>query len=89
MADKVQLKINRLPEVLITLGFKKSTLYTRIKEGLMVPPISLGDRAVGYLEHEIQIVLAAICSGKSEEAIKQLVTTLIDKRAELFDEDML
>lgn len=89
MANKVQLKINRLPEVLDTLGFKKSTLYTRIKEGLMVPPISLGDRAVGYLDHEIQIVLSAICSGKSEEAIKGLVVHLINKRSELFDEDLL
>jgi predicted DNA-binding transcriptional regulator AlpA len=46
------LKIQRQREVLEQYGFKKSTLYTRIKEGLVPPAISLGGlRAVGCIEH--------------------------------------
>lgn len=84
MADNIQLRILRKPEVLALTGFKKSTLYTRINEGLMPTPISLGGaRAVGFIDHEIQAVLAAYCSGKSTTEIKLLVTELINKRSEL------
>jgi prophage regulatory protein len=84
MADNIQLRILRKPEVLALTGFKKSTLYTRIKEGLMPSPISLGGaRAVGWIDHEIQTVLAAFCAGKSPDEIKQLVTELVAKRSEL------
>ena len=81
MAELVQIKINRKPEVLEATGFKKSTLYTRIKAGLMPPPISLGGlRAVGWIEHEVQAVLAAMCSGSSQDEIKLLVQKLISQR---------
>jgi len=84
MADNIQLRILRKPEVLALTGFKKSTLYTRIKEGLMPSPISLGGaRAVGWIDHEIQTVLAAFCAGKSPDEIKQLVNELVAKRSEL------
>jgi prophage regulatory protein len=78
------LKIQRQPEVLEQYGFKKSTLYTRIKEGLVPPPISLGGlRAVGWIEYETQLVIAAMCAGKSQDEIKQLVINLIAQRNEL------
>jgi len=84
MTNNVQLRILRKPEVLELTGFKKSTLYTRIQEGLMPSPISLGGaRAVGWINHEIQTVLSAFCAGKSREEIKQLVSELIAKRSEL------
>jgi len=84
MTDNIQLRILRKPEVLALTGFKKSTLYTRINEGLMPSPISLGgSRAVGWLNHEIQAVLSSFCAGKSPDEIKQIVTELIAKRSEL------
>lgn len=84
MTYLVPLKIIRKTEVLEASSYKKSTLYTRIKAGLMPPPISLGGaRAVGWIEHEVQTVIAAMCAGKSPDEIKQLVTKLIAKRTEL------
>jgi len=81
MAELVQIRILRKPEVLELTGFKKSTLYTRIKAGLMPPPISLGGaRAVGFIDHEIQSVLAAFCTGASQDEIKLLVQKLISQR---------
>ncbi len=78
------LKIQRQREVLEQYGFKKSTLYTRINEGLVPRPISLGGRrAVGWIEHETQAVIAAMCAGKSQDEIKQLVVELVAQRSQL------
>ena len=72
--------INRKPEVLKRLGLAKSTLHDRINHNLLPPPISLGARAVGFLQHEIDAVLAAMIVGKSNDEIKVLVLELVAQR---------
>jgi prophage regulatory protein len=47
-------RILRLPEVKRSTGLSRSTLYLRISEGTFPKPVSLGGRAVGWLEAEIQ-----------------------------------
>lgn len=47
-------KILRLPEVTNRTGLSRSTIYSRIQDGTFPKPISLGDRAVGWLEGEVQ-----------------------------------
>ena len=46
--------ILRIPEVKRYTGLSRSTIYLRIAEGTFPKPISLGGRAVGWLEAEIQ-----------------------------------
>jgi prophage regulatory protein len=46
--------ILRLPEVKARVGLSRSTLYLRIGEGTFPKPISLGARAVGWLESDIE-----------------------------------
>jgi prophage regulatory protein len=46
-------KILRLPEVKNRTGLSRSTIYLKISKGSFPPPISLGDRAVGWIESEI------------------------------------
>ena len=46
--------ILRLPEVKKSTGLSRSSIYLRISEGTFPKPISLGGRAVGWLEAEIQ-----------------------------------
>lgn len=46
-------KILRLPEVRNRTGLSRSTIYLKISKGIFPPPISLGDRAVGWIEAEI------------------------------------
>ena len=72
--------IHRKPTVLHSTGFSNSTLYTRIGEGLFVPPISLGGRAVGFPSNEVDAVIGAMISGKSKDEIKALVTSLVEQR---------
>jgi len=47
-------KILRLPAVKASTGLSRSTIYLRIAEGTFPKPVNLGNRAVGWLESEIQ-----------------------------------
>lgn len=68
--------ILRLPTVLAESGYSRSTLYLRMNQGLWPRQISLGARAVGWPDHEVQAMNAARIAGKSDEAIRALVTQL-------------
>ena len=46
--------ILRLPTVKARTGLSRSTIYLRISMGAFPAPISLGGRAVGWIEEEIQ-----------------------------------
>ena len=46
--------ILRLPEVKKSTGLSRSTIYLRIAQGAFPKPVSLGGRAVGWVEAEIQ-----------------------------------
>jgi prophage regulatory protein len=48
------LQIVRLPTVMAQIGLSRSTIYLRISEGRFPKPISLGGRAVGWIESDIQ-----------------------------------
>ena len=43
----------RLPQVLARVGLSRSTVYQRMSEGSFPAPVSLGDRAVAWVENEI------------------------------------
>ena len=45
--------ILRLPKVEVKSGLKRSTIYLKISQGTFPKPINLGDRAVGWLEADI------------------------------------
>lgn len=45
--------ILRLPTVKERTGLSRSTIYLRISEGRFPTPVSLGGRAVGWIEDEV------------------------------------
>lgn len=47
-------RIIRLPETEQRTGLKKSTIYERVATGDFPRPISLGSRAVGWIESDIE-----------------------------------
>lgn len=51
--------ILRLPAVKARTGLSRSTIYMRIAEGTFPKSISLGGRAIGFLEAEIDAWLDA------------------------------
>jgi prophage regulatory protein len=83
MNTNAQPKILRKPEVIKMAGFSKSTLYNRIQQGLWPKPISLGFRAIGFVQSECEAVLKAMIAEQSPEQIKTLVQELIAQRKQL------
>lgn len=55
MAAQLQtaLTILRRPQVEARTGLSRSSIYDRIKQGTFPAPISLGAKAVGWIESEI------------------------------------
>ena len=68
--------IFRLPAVLKARGRSRSSHYKDIDEGLFTRPVSIGDRAVGWPEREVETLNAARIAGKTDEAIRALVLEL-------------
>ena len=58
MSEKTQ-NLKRLPDVLNRVGYSRSTIYQLIAEGKFPKPISLGGRAVAWLESDIDAWIAA------------------------------
>jgi len=46
--------ILRLPGVKARTGLSRSTIYLRVSEAKFPRPVSLGGRAVGWIESEVQ-----------------------------------
>jgi len=74
------IKLQRRPKILLQTGWSKSSLYNRIKDGLFPPQISIGDRAVAFIEHEVNAVIQAMIEEKTPKQIKALVADLIKQR---------
>ncbi|GAB1621407.1 AlpA family transcriptional regulator [Agarivorans albus] len=61
-------KIMRLPEVIEKTGLSRSTIYLRMSHGQFPKSISLGERAIGWVEKDIDLwVLTCISASKSSE----------------------
>ena len=48
------MRILRLPDVISRVGLCRASIYLRVAQGDFPKQISLGVRAVGWLEHEIE-----------------------------------
>ncbi|MDP6579302.1 MAG: AlpA family transcriptional regulator [Vicinamibacterales bacterium] len=49
----------RLPAVKARTGLSRSTIYLRVSQGAFPAPVSLGARAVGWIEAEVNAWLTA------------------------------
>tara|TARA_R100001377_G_scaffold80670_1_gene59718 strand:- start:415 stop:657 length:243 start_codon:yes stop_codon:yes gene_type:complete len=76
--------ILRLPEVKKRSALSRSSIYLRISQKSFPRPISLGGRAVGWPEMEIETLNAARIAGKSDEEICALVADLEAARKSAF-----
>lgn len=83
MPEHHPIRIERKPAVLNRTGMSHATLYRRISEGLFPPGVSLGNRSVGWLAHEVDTMLNAFASGKTTEELQAVVKLLVEKRQNL------
>lgn len=68
--------ILRLPAVLRKRGRSRSAHYLDIQQGLFTRAVSVGARAVGWLELEVAALNGARIAGKSDSEIRVLVAKL-------------
>ena len=77
-------RIIRIKEVKSRSGNNaSSTIYGRVEDGTLPPPIKIGPRASGWVESEIDSIIDARIEGKSEDEIRELVKNLITKRKKI------
>jgi len=50
----LRVRFLRLPEVLERTGLSRSTIYARLEQKLFPRPVSLGPRAVGWIESGVE-----------------------------------
>lgn len=60
------MRIIRLKEVIDITGLARSTVYKYVADGLFPKPVSLGDRAVGWVESEVQEWILARIAQRDE-----------------------
>lgn len=57
--ERAEIRILRRKQVESRVGLSRSTIYDRIKAGTFPAPISLGAKAVGWLESDISAWIAS------------------------------
>lgn len=75
--------IFRISEVKRALGFRSNTsVYVAMSDGLLTPSVSVGERARGWPDHEVETIAAARVAGMSDAEIRELVKQLHGRRGE-------
>ena len=74
-------KIQRLPTFQTALGLSRSSVYLLMSKGLLPKPIQISSRAVAWLSHETDAIIAARIAGKSDDEIRELVAELMSQRS--------
>ena len=80
MREKNKNAMWRIRDMRAATGLSKSTIYDRIKKGLLPPSVKIADQAVGWPSDEICRIVAAQIAGHSDDVIKALVRQLVQDR---------
>ena len=70
----------RRPSVESLTGFRRATIYSRIKSGLLPRPVKMGLRVSGWPARAITAVNEALIAGRSDDQIRTLVRDLVAAR---------
>ena len=76
----------RLKKVEARTGLKKSMVYDLMNKEEFPKSIKIGERAVAWIESEIDAIVAARITDKSDDEIRELVKTLMAKRQQIASE---
>lgn len=73
----------RQRQVRLETGYARSTIYARVQQGLLPPPVKLGPRSVAWPAAEIAAVNAARIAARSDSEIREIVSVLLSRRSAL------
>ena len=78
--------IKRMSDVLEAFGYRsRTTVYKNVSAGVFTRPIAIGQRAVGWLDTEVEAISLALIAGQSQDEVRQLVVRLHALRLERFE----
>ena len=78
--------IKRMSDVLKAFGYRsRTTVYKNVSAGVFTRPIAIGQRAVGWLDTEVEAISLALIAGQSQDEVRQLVVRLHALRLERFE----
>ena len=67
--DMTKAVLIKLPLVIERTGKSRSSIYAGIKDGTFVKPVNIGERAIGFVESEIDDwIQERITASRSQEA---------------------
>lgn len=70
----------RINDVMSRTGLPKSSVYEKIKNKEITPPVAIGPRKVAWPSYEIDEINRALISGFNNIQIKALVSRLTSER---------
>lgn len=59
-SKEIIMRLIKLRDIMACTGLGRSTLYKHMSEGLFPKPVSLGERAVAWVESEIEWIMDKI-----------------------------
>jgi prophage regulatory protein len=84
-ATNSSLRFLDVPEILTRRRGGRTKLYGDILRDVWPPLIKFGRKSV-QPEHEVNLMLAAITAGKTDDELRELVRQIHAKRAKVFEE---
>ena len=83
---EIEMAIKRMSDVLNAFGYRsRTTVYKNVSAGVFTRPIAIGQRAVGWLDTEVEAISLALIAGQSQDEVRQLVVRLHALRLERFE----
>lgn len=79
--ERMTLRLLRLPDVCAQVGLRPTSIYSRVKNGTLPPPIALASRSRAWPEHEIEAIVGSIIAGRNDDDIRTLVRDLVAQRS--------
>jgi prophage regulatory protein len=74
-------QLRKLPAVEEQFQSAKTTIYKRVKNGTLPPPMHLGEKSSAWIAAELDAVLAAQVVGARDTELRALVVALVATRA--------
>ena len=75
-----KMKVLKLKNVINITALSRSTIYNKINEGIFPKPIQLGERAIGFLESEVQTFISLLVKGISKDEMRGAILNIVERR---------